>query len=165
MGTYCPQRCGAECPFAREFCIDLRPLRHNHQNKEQLELKKRFSRQEAVPDFAGFAFSFTSNHFSNMAPPIPPEQLQYYIEHADDNQQPNLIATVVLCLALPCIAVFLRFIARWRMQAGYKADDWLILLALVGSLLRNRQLSQSSNNITASMRRYVDHHRPGRPLW
>lgn len=65
-----------------------------------------------------------------MAAEIPPAQLKYYEEHASDNQQPNLIATIVLCLALPCIAVALRFLARWRTHAGFKADDWLILLAL-----------------------------------
>lgn len=66
-----------------------------------------------------------------MAAPIPPAQLKYYEEHASDNQQPNLIATIVLCLVLPCIAVFLRFLARWINNAAYKADDWLILSALV----------------------------------
>ena len=66
-----------------------------------------------------------------MSASIPPEQLEYYEKHAADNQQPNLIATITLCLALPCIAVILRFIARRRNRAGYKADDWLILLALV----------------------------------
>ena len=66
-----------------------------------------------------------------MSAPIPPEQLKYYEEHASDNRQPNLIATITLGLALSCIAVILRFIARWRTRAGYRADDWLILLALV----------------------------------
>ena len=68
-----------------------------------------------------------------MAASIPPAQLAYYEQHATENQQPNLIATVVLCLALPCIAVFLRFLARRINHVGYKADDWLILLALVQS--------------------------------
>lgn len=66
-----------------------------------------------------------------MAAPISPAQLDYYEEHASDNQQPNLIATIILCLVLPCIAVFPRFVARWKNHAGYKADDWLILLSLV----------------------------------
>jgi len=65
-----------------------------------------------------------------MASELPPAQLKYYEEHASDNQQPNLIATVILCLALPSIAVALRFLARWRTRAGFKADDWLIFLAL-----------------------------------
>ena len=62
---------------------------------------------------------------------VTPEQYQYYMQHADDNKQPNLIATIILCLILPCIAVALRFFARWTIRAGYKADDWLILAALV----------------------------------
>lgn len=69
-----------------------------------------------------------------MATKIPPSQLQYYEQHASDNQQPNLIATIVLCLALPCIAVLLRYFARWRTRAGYSWDDWLIALALVSLL-------------------------------
>ena len=66
-----------------------------------------------------------------MPVPIPPAQLKYYEDHASDNQQPDLIATIVLCIALPCIAVFLRFFARWRIRAGHDWDDWLIALALV----------------------------------
>jgi hypothetical protein len=62
-----------------------------------------------------------------MSAPISPAQLEYYEDHVSDNQQPNLIAMIFLCLALPRIAVLLRLLARWRTKAGYKADDWLIL--------------------------------------
>ncbi|KAL8821484.1 MAG: hypothetical protein Q9191_007297 [Dirinaria sp. TL-2023a] len=66
-----------------------------------------------------------------MAESIPPAQLQYYEKHASDNMKPNLIAAAVLGLVIACIAVLLRFIARWKQRASVKADDWLILLALV----------------------------------
>ena len=72
-----------------------------------------------------------------MATTIPPDQLKYYEDHASDSQQPNLIATIVLCLALPCIAVVLRFVARWSNRASYGWDDWLIALALVLLFRRN----------------------------
>lgn len=60
-------------------------------------------------------------------------ELQYMEEHANDNKQPNLIATCALCLFFPCVGVSLRFIARWRAKAGYQVDDRLILGALVGA--------------------------------
>lgn len=66
-----------------------------------------------------------------MAASIPPAQLKYYEKHASDNVKPNLIATAVLGLVIACIAVLLRFVARWKQRASFKADDWLILLALV----------------------------------
>lgn len=66
-----------------------------------------------------------------MAESIPPAQLQYYEKHASDNMKPNLIAAAVLGLVIACIAVLLRFIARWKQRASVKADDWLILLALL----------------------------------
>jgi hypothetical protein len=72
-----------------------------------------------------------------MSAQISPAQLEYYEEHASDNQQPNLIAMIVFCLALPRIAVLPRLLARWRTKAGCKADDWLILLALVQSTSSN----------------------------
>jgi hypothetical protein len=93
-----------------------------------------------------------------MSAQIPPAELKYYQEHASDNQQPNLIATIVLCLVLPCIAVFLRFLVRWRTKAGFKADDWLILLALVMMDLPCLSVvveTALTDITTASMRRYV----------
>ena len=45
-----------------------------------------------------------------MSVPIPPDQLGYYEKHADDTQQPNLIATIILCLALPInVKVIVRY--------------------------------------------------------
>ena len=66
-----------------------------------------------------------------MAAPMPPEQLEYYEEHASDTVQPNLIATIVLGLAVACLAVILRFLARRMNKLPFRADDWLVLLALV----------------------------------
>ena len=100
-----------------------------------------------------------------MAATIPSVQLEYYENHASDNQQPNLIATIVLCLVLPCIAVFLRFLARWKNHVGYKADDWLILLALVCSMsLDFRSEGSFAKNNTASTSWYVYNYRPWCPL-
>ena len=58
-------------------------------------------------------------------------QLEYMEKHGDDNKQPNLIATCVLCMFFPALGVALRFLARFRVVAGIRLDDWLILAALV----------------------------------
>ena len=63
-------------------------------------------------------------------------QLEYMFEHGDDNKQPNLIATCVLCMFVPAVAVALRFLARYRVVAGLRLDDWLILAALVCSVAK-----------------------------
>jgi len=110
----------------------------------------------------------TVDSFRAMSASLPPDQLEFYKKHADDNQQANLIATITLCLALPCIAVFLRFIARWRTRAGYKADDWLILLALVRILRpawKAGKMLCMIDRHTASIGRYVHHHWSRYPLW
>ena len=101
-----------------------------------------------------------------MSAQISEAEVRYYQERASDNQQPNLIATIVLCLALPCIAVFLRFLARWRTKAGFKADDWLIFAALVQFDSRDSEsLRDSSANIViVSMRWYVYNYWSRRPL-
>ncbi|KAL8934941.1 MAG: hypothetical protein Q9216_005658 [Gyalolechia sp. 2 TL-2023] len=64
-------------------------------------------------------------------PELSPEQLEFFQRHASDNKQPNLIATIILCLFLASLGVFLRFLARWRNKASFMADDWLILAALI----------------------------------
>lgn len=69
--------------------------------------------------------------FRAVSASIPSDKLRNYEKNADDNQQLNLIPTTTLGLALRCIAVLLRCIARWRTRASHKADDWLIILALV----------------------------------
>lgn len=101
---------------------------------------------------------------------ISPEEMQYYLDHANDNKQPNLIATCVLCMFLPAIAVFLRFFSRWRSQAGFKADDWLILFALVRPLFEKlltfgiAMRSLTGMVCTGTNGRYDHHHRPRRSI-
>ncbi|KAL8836137.1 MAG: hypothetical protein Q9170_003030, partial [Blastenia crenularia] len=60
-----------------------------------------------------------------------PEQMAYFEKHHSDNKQPLLIAIAVLILTQACIGVFLRFLSRWRNKTSLRADDWLILFALV----------------------------------
>lgn len=52
-------------------------------------------------------------------------------EHAKDDKRANLYACVACCTILPFIAVILRFWARRRVHAPFKADDYIVLVALV----------------------------------
>ena len=61
------------------------------------------------------------------------QEIQYMREHAKDDKRANLYACVACCAILPSIAVLLRFVARRRIHAPLKADDYLVLLALVSS--------------------------------
>ena len=45
----------------------------------------------------------------------------------------QVIRVTVACGILATLAVFLRFIARWRSKASFAADDWWMLATLVPS--------------------------------
>ena len=45
----------------------------------------------------------------------------------------EVIRVTVACGVLEATAVILRFVARWKTEAKYAADDWLILLTLLPS--------------------------------
>ena len=62
---------------------------------------------------------------------LSPEEAKIMQEHASDDKKANLYACVACCMILPVIAVTLRFLARRRIQAPFKADDYLVLSALV----------------------------------
>ena len=52
-------------------------------------------------------------------------------KHVNDDRRANLYATVACCIVLLSIAVALRFIARGRIRAPFKADDYLVLSTIV----------------------------------
>ena len=62
---------------------------------------------------------------------LPPEEIQYEMEHASDNKQPNLYAAYITCLILSYIFVLLRFIARRKSRNPLLADDWMVVIGLV----------------------------------
>lgn len=61
-------------------------------------------------------------------------QIQYMEAHIKDNLKPAIIISNTICLTAAYIGVTMRFISRFLIQAGFKADDWLILAALVNQL-------------------------------
>lgn len=65
-----------------------------------------------------------------MAEPTPGD-LQYMQAHVDDSRQPNLIATLVLCILFAYVSVILRFVARHKIRASTGVDDVWIVIALV----------------------------------
>ncbi len=76
-----------------------------------------------------------------MAAPSPAE-IQHQKEHIHENRSPDIIASHKICFVLACIAVILRFISRRVGKNPIKADDWLIVAALV---------SQAQLSTTASV--------------
>jgi uncharacterized membrane protein len=62
---------------------------------------------------------------------LPKSVIENMMAHADDNEKPNLIASIVTCLVFPYAAVALRIVARKSMHVSILLDDWLILGALV----------------------------------
>ena len=45
----------------------------------------------------------------------------------------QIIRVTVACGVLATLAVFLRFLARWRSKASFAADDWWMLASLIPS--------------------------------
>lgn len=70
---------------------------------------------------------------------LSPEEIQYMQNHANDDKRANLYAAVPYCTFFPFLAVALRFIARRRVHAPFKTDDYLVLLALVSPWLLKRK--------------------------
>lgn len=80
-----------------------------------------------------------------------PSEMQYQLDHIQDNRAPAFIACYATCLALAFIAVLLRFIARRISRASVLADDWWILVSLVCHLHQLQQISQSQAPLTSCL--------------
>ena len=76
---------------------------------------------------------------------LTPTEVQYELEHIDQDRAPNIIAAYATCLSLACIAVVLRFIARKTSRSSLQADDLAIFLALVRIRLRLFDVHEISN--------------------
>lgn len=60
---------------------------------------------------------------------LPPEAIAYQTAHINENRAPVLLAANSVLTALATVAIFLRFLIRWKTKVGVKADDYTILLA------------------------------------
>ena len=70
-----------------------------------------------------------------MAGQLPPAQVQYFEQHADDDRRPLLFAISIFSLALAVVAVALRFAARLKCRLRPAADDWFIVVALASAAI------------------------------
>jgi len=67
-------------------------------------------------------------------------------EHRNDDEKANLYACCACCIILPSIAVLLRFLARRKIHAPFKADDYLVLSAVVDLSRRPNMKSGVTDN-------------------
>lgn len=50
------------------------------------------------------------------------------------SQEGSITAAAVIMLLLATLTASLRFYTRWKLLNGLKADDWLVLVALVSTV-------------------------------
>ena len=68
-----------------------------------------------------------------MSHQLPPEEIQYELQHIHEDRSSELVTTFATCTALAYIAVILRLIARRVNRAPIQADDSWVLVALVST--------------------------------
>ncbi|KAL8769045.1 MAG: hypothetical protein Q9209_004831 [Squamulea sp. 1 TL-2023] len=69
-----------------------------------------------------------------MAAIIGPKDLQYQLDHINDDRGAEQIASVTIVAVLAVIAVALRFMCRRQMKVSISYDDYLIVAGLVFTL-------------------------------
>ncbi len=62
---------------------------------------------------------------------LSPEQIRYQEERKHENKGPMILVADSALIAVAVVVVILRFVARAMTKAGYKADDYTIVGALV----------------------------------
>ena len=67
-----------------------------------------------------------------MSTTIPPAASDYQLLHIHDSRVPKVIVSLAVCLPAAYIAVVLRFVSRRIGRVPLKADDWWIVVGLVG---------------------------------
>ena len=62
---------------------------------------------------------------------LPPQAIKFQKMHVKDDRTKEIIAVSMVLFALAVVAVILRLLSRKLTGMKLKADDWLILVALV----------------------------------
>lgn len=62
---------------------------------------------------------------------LTPAQIQYQLQHFEDDRSTSIIAALGVCLGLAIVTVLLRFVARHLTRAPLGGDDWTIVFGLV----------------------------------
>ena len=63
---------------------------------------------------------------------LSPAEAAYQLAHANESRTGQLIDSTAALSALATALVLARFVLRIHTKVGLKADDWAILVALVG---------------------------------
>jgi hypothetical protein len=67
------------------------------------------------------------------------EEIKYQLAHSNDNRGPSVITVTTIFIACALIAVTLRLVTRKAIvKLSWQADDYAILVALVGSCRENK---------------------------
>ena len=62
---------------------------------------------------------------------LPPAEAQYQLYHINESRVQDIVSSHVACLVIAVFAIILRFISRRMSKTSIKADDWMIVAALV----------------------------------
>lgn len=63
--------------------------------------------------------------------PAAMASIQYQMAHLEDSRVPSIVACLVVCLPLACLAVVLRFLSGRIGKIPVKADDYWVTIAFV----------------------------------
>ena len=74
-----------------------------------------------------------------------PSEIQRQLDLINDDRSRTIVISHVIVMPLAIIAVTLRFVSRRMCKASIKADDYMIIIALVGLS------SKSSNTLLGSL--------------
>jgi uncharacterized membrane protein len=62
---------------------------------------------------------------------LPPADARYQLEHINESRVKDIVSSHITCLIIAVVAVLLRFVSRRMMKTALKADDWMIVAALI----------------------------------
>lgn len=62
---------------------------------------------------------------------LPPAEAKYQLEHVNQSRVKDIVSSHIACLIIAVIAVVLRFVSRRIAKTSLKADDWMIVAALI----------------------------------
>ncbi len=62
---------------------------------------------------------------------LPPAEAQYQLDHINESRVSDIVSSHIACLVIAIVAIVLRFASRRMSKTAIKADDWMIVAALV----------------------------------
>lgn len=62
---------------------------------------------------------------------LPPAEAHYQLAHVHESRVYDIVSSHIACLVIAVIAIVLRFVSRRMSKTAIKADDWMIVVALV----------------------------------